>query len=67
MENNPIETILNVDASYTHYCIELATAEKALFAFDPIRLTVPTTSTRITASITAYSAISCPVSSRQSL
>ena len=49
------------------YCIELATLEKALFALDPIRRIVPTTKTRITASITAYSAISCPVSSDQIL
>lgn len=40
-------------------------AEKALFAFPPIRRTVPTTSTRMT-SITAYSAMSCPRSSSQS-
>ena len=39
---------------------ELATEEKALFAFEPTRRTVPTTSTKITASITAYSAMSCP-------
>ena len=31
-------------------------------AFDPINRTVPTTKTRITASMTAYSAISCPSS-----
>lgn len=49
------------------YCSELATLENALLAFDPIKRTVPTTSTRITANITAYSAISCPDSSDQSL
>ena len=49
------------------YCIELATLEKALFELDPIRRIVPTTRTRITASITAYSAISCPASSDQIL
>jgi hypothetical protein len=49
------------------YCSELATFENALFAFDPINRIVPTTSTRITASITAYSAISCPSSSDQIL
>jgi len=32
------------------HCIELATGEKTLFAFDPIRRMVPTTMTRITAS-----------------
>src|SRR3981189_1373503 len=47
--------------------MELATLEKALLAFDPIKRIVPTTRTRITASITAYSAISCPVSSDQIL
>src|SRR5271167_2626217 len=36
--------------------------EKALFAFAPIRRTVPITKTRITASITASSAISWPSS-----
>jgi hypothetical protein len=49
------------------YCKELATLEKALFAFDPINRTVPTTRTRITANITAYSAMSCPDSSDHSL
>ena len=38
--------------------IELATEENALFAFGRTRRIVPTTNTRITASITAYSAIS---------
>lgn len=38
--------------------IELATAEKALLALLPTSRMVPTTSTRITASITAYSAMS---------
>ena len=49
------------------YCNELATLENALLAFDPIKRTVPTTRTRITANITAYSAISCPDSSAHSL
>src|SRR5437879_1686149 len=49
------------------YWIELATFENTVLEFDPIRRTVPTTSTRITANITAYSAISCPASSDQSL
>src|SRR5579864_2960497 len=40
----------------------LAVSEKTLFACEPISRTVPTTITRITASITAYSAISCPSS-----
>jgi hypothetical protein len=46
---------------------ELATLENALFEFDPTRRTVPTTNTRITANITAYSAMSWPSSSRHSL
>jgi hypothetical protein len=41
------------------YCwIELAVAEKALLALAPIKRMVPTTKTRITANITAYSAMS---------
>jgi hypothetical protein len=40
------------------YCTELATDEKTLFALEPISRIVPTTITRITASITAYSAMS---------
>jgi hypothetical protein len=47
------------------YWSELATLEKALLALDPISLMVPTTRTRITASMTAYSAMSCPSSSDQ--
>ena len=42
------------------YCIVQATLENALLAFLPI--TVPMTTTRITANITAYSAMSCPPS-----
>ena len=41
---------------------ELATLENTLFAFPPISRIVPTTITRITASITAYSAMSWPSS-----
>ena len=48
------------------YWIALATLEKALLAFDPTSRIVPTTRTRITASMTAYSAMSCPSSSTQS-
>src|ERR1051325_3283920 len=43
---------------------ELATLENVLLACEPTRRIVPTTNTRITASITAYSAISCPESSK---
>src|SRR6266852_2854968 len=39
-------------------CIELAADEKTLLAFEPISRIVPTTITRMTASITAYSAMS---------
>src|SRR5690242_12251863 len=47
--------------------MELATLENTLLALEPIKRIVPTTMTRITANITAYSAISCPCSSLQSL
>src|SRR6202050_4476343 len=63
MKSNPITRLLLCDVNCQHYCIELATEENALFAFDPIRRIVPTTRTRITASMTAYSAMSCPESS----
>jgi hypothetical protein len=49
------------------YCKELATFEKTLFELDPTSRIVPTTITRITANMTAYSAMSCPASSFQSL
>lgn len=45
----------------------LATLENTLLAFVPINRIVPTTITRITASITAYSAMSWPLSSVQNL
>lgn len=54
-------------ADFSSYWIELATLEKVLFALDPISRTVPTTITRMTASITAYSAMSCPSSSCHNL
>ena len=44
--------------SECYWVIELATCENTLLAFPPIKRMVPTTMTRITASITAYSAIS---------
>ena len=47
--------------------MELDTLEKTLLALPPINRTVPTTITKITASITAYSAMSWPCSSDQSL
>src|SRR5579864_1605094 len=40
------------------YLIRLATEDKTLLAFDPIKRLVPTTIPSITASITAYSAMS---------
>lgn len=49
------------------YCvIWLDTCENTLLALPPISRTVPITITRMTASITAYSATSCPCSSIQS-
>jgi len=50
-----------------HPPIELAVAENTLFALPPINRIVPTTKTKMTASITAYSAISWPSSCDQSL
>jgi hypothetical protein len=53
---------------FSRYCpIELAVAENTLFALPPINRSVPTTITKMTASITAYSAISCPSSCDHSL
>src|SRR5271155_3038703 len=46
--------------------MELDTLENTLFALPPIKRIVPTTITRITANITAYSAMSWPSSSDQS-
>jgi len=40
------------------YWTELATAEKALLAYEPTGRMVPTTITKMTARITAYSAMS---------
>jgi len=40
--------------------MELAIEENTLLALDPINWTVPTTMIRTTASMTAYSATSCP-------
>ena len=42
------------------YWTELATEENTLLALEPISRMVPTTITRMTASITAYSAMSWP-------
>lgn len=47
--------------------MELATREKTLLALEPISRIVPITITRMTASITAYSAISWPSSLAQIL
>ena len=49
---------VNIDHSSRDYWRELPTLENTLLALEPISRTVPTTITRITASITAYSAIS---------
>ena len=40
--------------AYSHPPIELAVAENTLFALPPINRIVPTTKTKMTASITAY-------------
>jgi hypothetical protein len=54
--------------STLRYCeIELATWEKTLLALEPMSRIVPTTMTKITANMTAYSAMSCPASSRHNL
>src|SRR2546430_9916665 len=63
--NGPVE-IPHPDAG-TGPLIELAAEENTVFAFDPIRRIVPTTITKITANITAYSAMSWPLSSVQNL
>jgi hypothetical protein len=47
----------------SYWPIELATEENTLFELEPIKRIVPTTNTRITANITAYSAMSWPRSS----
>jgi hypothetical protein len=47
--------------------IELAEDENTVFARLPTKRIVPTTTTRITASITAYSAMSWPSSCHHSL
>jgi len=51
---------------FVRYCTELATCEKTVLALEPINRIVPTTITRITASMTAYSAMSCAWSSDHS-
>jgi hypothetical protein len=60
-QQQPYEaTLLQYVYSVAVYCpIELATLENTLLAFDPTSRRVPTTITRMTASITAYSAMSC--------
>src|SRR5229473_1945126 len=55
---------LTSKAAAVYWAIWLATDENTLFALPPIRRTVPITITSITASITAYSAMSCPSSLR---
>src|SRR5438445_9872747 len=44
--------------SHISYCTALATDENTLLAFEPTNRIVPMTTTRITANITAYSAMS---------
>ena len=70
LQEGDIRTLLALAEGETfgRYCpIELAVAENTLFALPPINRSVPTTITKMTASITAYSAISCPSSCDQSL
>lgn len=52
---------------YKAYWIELATFENTVLELLPMRRIVPTTMMRITATITAYSAISWPASSAHNL
>jgi len=52
--------------SFRCYWIALPTDENTLLALEPIKRIVPTTITKMTASITAYSAMSWPRSSDQS-
>src|SRR5882724_9619486 len=59
---NGISRAIEMEGLRTPYCRALPTDEKTLFAPDPIMRMVPTTTARITASITAYSATSCPSS-----
>jgi hypothetical protein len=49
---------LDIDRLLDDYWMALPTLENTLLAFEPMSRTVPTTITRITASITAYSAMS---------
>src|SRR5207249_8593639 len=62
-EHKQVSLSVRDETCWRVYCTELATEEKTLFALLPTRRIVPTTITRITASITAYSAMSCPLSS----
>lgn len=57
-ERNSAPDLAILSSATLPHWSELATAENALFAFEPISLIVPMTITRIAASMTAYSAIS---------
>jgi hypothetical protein len=61
-----LDEVASKRRNFAYYWSELATLENAVLAFDPIKRTVPTTKTRMTANITAYSAMSCPASSDHS-
>jgi hypothetical protein len=54
---------INLRVRGSYWPIELATEENTLFELPPINRIVPTTNTRITANMTAYSAMSWPWSS----
>jgi hypothetical protein len=58
---------IEVAARSNYWPIELATEENTLFELDPISRMVPTTKTKIIASMTAYSAMSWPSSFDHSL
>jgi hypothetical protein len=49
---------IEINRPIRDYWMALPTLENTLFAFEPMSRIVPTTITRMTASITAYSAMS---------
>src|ERR1700746_1589212 len=66
-DEHPLKSQCRAQALSCLYWMELAAEENTVLALLPIIRIVPTTITRITASITAYSAMSCPWSSDQRL
>ncbi len=57
----------SIPPAETYPPIALAVSEKTLLAWLPTKRMVPTTMTKMTANITAYSAMSCPSLSCQQL